>query len=451
MPRTKNAFFNRIHVRAGLVIALVGGIPIVSYAGYAYPSTPSGFSGSAGAYKYQASANDAIGHGIVRTAQGVAVNAGGRAVTIPVAMRFAANTGRYAAAGLNPWFAAGIILLPPVIDWMNSGGFKFENGQLKKTDPTVCTVGPCYYYSGSNQLAYLGDQRFSSASALCEAYSVAFNASNTSTKSEGVAECGGVSNFYVKLKLVSGSTHYIDSAKPFFRYPDTPKSTVWVPATPQEFEDGMAPKPLPDSLPKALPFPLPVEQPIINPEPGENPQPRPFFVPTGDPVPNPNYDPNSAPGPNNQPWIQPGVRVQPSPTPSEPWRVDVQPVNRPQAGSEPLPDSQPDPENPDKPKPEEQQSLCEKHPDILACQKPDLDTPEVEIPKSNKDVSLQEENLFGGGSCPVDVYFTPHGLQQLKVWDWNQSCGYITGYVKPILIICCTFAAFMILIPGRTE
>lgn len=105
-------------------------------------------------------------------------------------------------------------------------------------------------------------------------------------------------------------------------------------------------------------------------------------------------------------------------------------------------------------KPEEppkEETLCEKYPDILACAKPELDAPEGEIPKTTREVTLTEENLFSGGSCPADVYFTPHGLQQLKVWDWNQSCGYITGYVKPILLICCTFAAFMILIPGRTE
>lgn len=105
-------------------------------------------------------------------------------------------------------------------------------------------------------------------------------------------------------------------------------------------------------------------------------------------------------------------------------------------------------------KPEEppkEETLCEKYPDILACAKPELDAPEGEIPKTTREVTLTEENLFSGGSCPADVYFTPHGLQQLKVWDWNQSCSYITGYVKPILLICCTFAAFMILIPGRTE
>ncbi|WP_157896717.1 hypothetical protein [Acidovorax carolinensis] len=243
-----------------------------------------------------------------------------------------------------------------------------------------------------------------------------------------------------------------------------PAGSTWTPAgclvkgIPQpvpieEFQTRLPSTPMPETVPWELPrpTPLPVEQPVINPEPGSNPVPRPLFVPTGDPVSNPQYDPNAAPAPNNQPYIQPGVRVNPSPTPQEPWRVDLQPVNRPVSGPEPMPEPDSEtPINPDKPS-EEQLDFCAKNPDVLACAKPELDTPDGEIPKSNKNIQLNEENLFGSGSCPADVYFTPHGIQQLKVWDWNQSCGYITGYVKPILIICCTFAAFMILIPGRTE
>ena len=101
---------------------------------------------------------------------------------------------------------------------------------------------------------------------------------------------------------------------------------------------------------------------------------------------------------------------------------------------------------------EEEKTECEKNPDALMCQDIDLDTPDVDIPKDTKNITLQEENLFGGGACPADVYFQPSGgLQQMKAWDWNQSCGYITGYVKPVLILCCTFTAFMILVPGKTE
>ena len=218
-----------------------------------------------------------------------------------------------------------------------------------------------------------------------------------------------------------------------------------------------SPTKVPNEFPKISPFPI--ELPIINPSTGVNPFPRPFFVPTGDPVPNPKYDPTAPAGPGNQPWKQPGTTVTPRPTPGNPWRVDLQPTDREQDGPDPKTD--PDPDKPDtsdpdpdkdKPKPEETQSLCEEHPDILACAKPDLDTPDEDIPKSKRDVTFTEENLFGGGACPADVYFQPSGgLQQMKAWDWNQSCGYITGYVKPILILCCTFTAFMILVPGKTE
>ncbi|WP_159912019.1 IgG-binding virulence factor TspB family protein [Pantoea sp. 18069] len=231
-----------------------------------------------------------------------------------------------------------------------------------------------------------------------------------------------------------------------------------VPVTQQEMVELLNPDNhvgWPTSVPNELPLgtPLPVQLPVVNPSTGVNPFPKPLFVPTGDPVKNPNYDPSKPQTADNQPFIQPGVNVTPRPTTANPWQVDIQPVERPQSGADPLPDEQqnPDTDPDDKPKEEDSKSLCEKHPDILACSKPDLDTPDGEIPRLNLDVSLQEENLFGGGACPADIYFAPHGLQQMKVWDWNKACGDITTYLKPILLICCTFAAFMILVPGRTE
>jgi hypothetical protein len=209
---------------------------------------------------------------------------------------------------------------------------------------------------------------------------------------------------------------------------------------------------------------MPVRIPVINPDTGvewPNGTPRPLFVPTGQPVPNPNYDPAKAPGPGNQPFKQPGTTVTPRPTATEPWRVDVSPTEKEQAGPDPKTDAELNPPNPDpadpnnpdpdKPKPEEQQSLCEKHPDILACAKPDLDTPEGEIPKTTKDVTLTDENPFSGGGCPADIYFAPTGLQSFKLWDWNKACGDITTYVKPVVLLLATFSAFMILIPGKTE
>ncbi len=452
MPRIKNAFLNRIYVRAGLVIALVGGIPVAAQAGYAQLAPPAGFGGSAGNWTFAPSANDVRYGGTAYSPNALRVPVPGTTATMPAAYRFAANAPRIAAAAifLNPYVRTAV----GIASWLGVAGLVWDAVNSKWLKYEEVDVSEGYEYRTYNTW-------FSSKSSACNeakdvnsgpGYQVVITSVEPSCsfylqRTDGSKFGYNNLGYSQRSSSVCPAGWFITSAgcvqTPPMREVDKP-----------QFEDILAPKPMPETVPWELPkpTPLPVEQPVINPEPVPNPVPRPLFVPTGDPVPNPQYDPNAAPGPNNQPYIQPGVRVNPSPTPTEPWRVDVQPVNRPQADKAPLPNPLPeDPANPDKPKPQEQQGLCDQYPDILGCAKPELDTPENEIPKSKKDITLNEQDLFGGGSCPADVYFTPHGLQQLKVWDWNQSCGYITSYVRPILILCCTFAAFMILIPGRTE
>ncbi len=463
MQKTKtHAFINRIHVRLGLIAALVGGFPVVASAGYAQLAPPPGWSPG----HYAPSANDASYGRVIHTPNGPTANVGGQAVKMPASYRLAANAPRIAAGVIfaNPYLRTGIA----IASWLGLGKMVWDavNQKWVTDDPNAVPSDSFEYFTSTSGYK-------PSKESLCEFVRSTSQASQPSA-SVTVSACyvtpaGAPSTGYdaqVWLQVVpqSGSASIVKitaykrgSACPAGWY-TTPAGCVQTPppktVTQQEFEDALAPKPMPERVPQELPqpTPLPIEQPspYINPEPGSNPQHRPRFVPSGDPVPNPNYDPNSPLSPSNQPWVQPGTRIVPSPTASEPWRVDYQPVNRPQATKDPVtnPENEPGTKPSDK---EEQPDLCEKYPDILACAKPELDTPEDEIPKAKKEINLQEENLFGSGSCPADVYFTPHGLQQMKVWDWNQSCGYITGYVKPILIICCSFAAFMILIPGRTE
>lgn len=107
------------------------------------------------------------------------------------------------------------------------------------------------------------------------------------------------------------------------------------------------------------------------------------------------------------------------------------------------PAPQPDPNT------EEQKDECEAHPNRAGCA--DLDTPDGEIPKTEKTVSYTPQTPFGGGSCPADKYQTLHTGQVLKVVDWATPCGYIADYVRPVLILLGSWMAMMLLIPGRTE
>jgi Neisseria meningitidis TspB protein len=92
--------------------------------------------------------------------------------------------------------------------------------------------------------------------------------------------------------------------------------------------------------------------------------------------------------------------------------------------------------------------LCEKHPDILACAKPELDTPDGEIPRTTKNVTFEEQSIWGGGSCPADKVMTLRSGQQVTVWAWSEYCPFIAGPFKFVLLACAAFGALLIVMPG---
>lgn len=161
-------------------------------------------------------------------------------------------------------------------------------------------------------------------------------------------------------------------------------------------------------------------------------------VPTGDPIPIPNTNP--------QQYRQPYVDIVPSPTVDNPWRVDVKPGET--TSTNPNPVENPAPDGEDKPAEEQDKSLCEKHPDILACSKPELDIPDGEIPKVTKQITYAEEGGFGGGSCPSNVYANLHGKQTM-VYEWTRTCSVVSTYIRPIILLLGAMGALFILIPGR--
>ena len=120
-----------------------------AWSGYAYPAPPPSVSGTVATPLVRAAANDSVVSRLIRTPVGPVVNVGGRSVTLPAAMRLAANASRFGAAGLHPLVIAGVVLSPFIIDWIKSGGFDVQSSQVVKADLTVCTVAPCFIYQTS--------------------------------------------------------------------------------------------------------------------------------------------------------------------------------------------------------------------------------------------------------------------------------------------------------------
>lgn len=446
-----------------------------AHAGYAQLAPPPGFAPMPAAapiarYGYAAANEAAWVNQTVRTT--ASLNVGGQAVKIPVAMRLAANAPRFASAALfaHPGLRAAIgiasLLAAAKVMWDESKQqwVKVTEGQEEFPTDTV-------YWTTAHSLTGNPSRFFPTRDAACQSGGP-LNWPSASLTYFGSST--GRCEFLLKVTKSDGTfsqaVSYIDIRSKQMSCPigsiPTPAGCIVKTANtrplqnPEEFEpEVMKPKPwpnvpadwpMPSTIPQELPpgTPLPVEQPIINPTPGDNPKPQPYFVPTGNPVPNPNYDPNAAPSPENQPYFQPGVRIVPSPTLDEPWRVDVQPVNRPttsptpkstdELNPQPDPATNPDPATDsgkdDKAKPEEQQSLCEKHPDILACQKLGTIEPEA-IKNTDKSLIINKDEGWGpsDGSCPAPRTISLVTTAKTLEFSFQPLCDFANG-VRPIII-----------------
>lgn len=214
------------------------------------------------------------------------------------------------------------------------------------------------------------------------------------------------------------------------------------PLTLTEFEDGLATQPWPDTLPERLPEGVPVGDPVINPLPSPWDKPQPYFWPVGDPVKNPQYDPSKPGSKENPPQLQPGRRVTGSPAPGEPWRVDVQPTDRPiddpNEQQNPAPDPTRGPEDPasaparpDKGDKDKAPGLCELFPNISACAELGKPGEAEKLQNQEINVSIAPDAGFGpdNAACPVERSFGSGGW----TFSYAQVCTFASG-VRPIVI-----------------
>jgi Neisseria meningitidis TspB protein len=421
------------HISA-LVALFLAFLASTAHAGYAQATPPAGWSPATTATErgmYRAAANEAWdASNTIRTT--ASMNTGGRAVTMPAAMRMASNAPRFAARAMfgHPLLLVGGLALPYAFEWAQSKGF-FWNEQEKRWEKqessfqTFCpSLAPAesadwaaWVQSGNNP-GPPGNGCTSFPDTYIEADLCKWGRMRTCALWDGGTRVDPRSAFVIKNKL-------------------TNPVIIRVPATPQEFEDELAPTQMPHQVPNELPMPLPVELPKLNPTPGSNPQSQPLRVPQGQPQPVPNSNP--------QQWKQPMTRITPAPTPASPWQVDVTPEDV--VGTDPNGQTEPKPVEETDPAGEPKESdLCEKNPDILACQKPNLDTPESPALET-KEIAISVTPDSGWGSstaqCPAPRYIHPQGRQIAIPFDL--FCTYMAG-MRPIILAMAWLAAAFIVV-----
>lgn len=442
--------------RAALILAaslLCGSV----HAGYAQLAAPEGWSGGGGAaatYRYPSAANAASYSGGAIRANAI-LNVGGKAVTVPAAMRMASNAGRIAAAAI--YLHPGLRAAAAVATWVGAAGFFYNvaTGLWERIDPNADV---------SDGFSYTTDYGLSFATSR-QACLNAFNR-GWASKPDGPFNFDGYREPYCYLS--GGKPNYKDfSYARIYRGPSNASCPVgWYvtgggcaqvpPGTPVKVEDFV------ESLPDARP--MPPELPgIVWPAawPVEVPEIQPMFVPTGSPVKNPAYDPSKPTSPDNQPWVQPGIKVTPAPATNAPWQVNLQPVNRPVEGPtaspDPVVDSVPNPgtdpgaDSTDKPREPEkdERDFCDKHPDVLACQKMDEPEDPGKLKVQEVDFNFKPESGFAGSaSCPAPTTVVVRG--NVISISWQPFCNSL-DMIKPFLLAMAWLSAAFIMLGARRE
>lgn len=426
------------HYFKGLIAALaLSAGP--AFAGYAQATPPSGWSaggGTGGAFTGTKAANGSTFlSGSVST--NASLNVGGRAVSIPASMRFAANAPRVAAAAvmLHP----GIRTAATVAGWLGLAGLVYDqaSGLWKKPDTSAPKSDGLSWVVGNVPIPSPYNYGQESACAYANGY---FGYQH-----------GGISGMYCLRKNPDGSTTgwaYMGANSGSPSCPNnwyiTPAGCVQTPPprtlTQQEAIEELTRHPMPADVPKYIPVPLPVEQPNI----------QPVFVPTGDPVTNPNFNPSQEPSTSNPPKIQPGVDVKPAPTPGSPWQVETTPVNRPVVDPsappsrepEPLPDTGGGPSG-NEPKDPDKTDFCEKYPTVIACQELKHEDDDTKLPEKAIDLDFNPIPGFQGAkSCPAFPSIgNALGGRQIS---WQPFCDQLAAISNLLLALAWLYAAWIL-------
>lgn len=442
-----------------LVVFLLFLLPAFSWAGYAQLTPPPSWSAGTGAVVGAGGAFNAsqavAANAATLSAEGTvltnaSLNVGGRMVTIPASMRFAANAGRFAANFIvaNPYVRTGLA----IASWLQIGKLVYDEVQktwVKQVDT----------YQDASEFGYkIFDRVYSTPEEACitEFTSwqppdiVARNHVNISTDLYGRPLCEYLPN-YSSLWVIN-KVQVCPTGSVFVNGQCMVKGSTLTPLTPDQAADELGKIPMPPLVPQEVPTPLPVELPKINPVPSPDGDPAPMRIPTGDPVKLPNPDPANQP----DQYRKPAIDVVPSPVPGEPWRVDIQPKDVISSDPNKLPENAPVPSNPpsggdggDKTQ-EKVPGFCETNPNSIVCKELKFDKPESDELKK-KDVSVQvtpDSGWGGNGQCPAAKTVTVSG-QTFEI-PFDMICGFL-GNIRPVIIAMAWLSALGIMIGGFRE
>lgn len=413
-----------------------------AHAFYAQATPPTGFVAGAINTFNGARAGVTASVALGRIAANASLNVGGKAVSIATRIPLAATAARVAALAIysHPAVRIGV----GVAAWLGLTGYLYNATKGVWEQPSSD-------YPKSDGYLYNGMPTLSEA---CNAYLklmidiVPFSNGKIVSCTETSVTVGGnypSGEYATRTGVVSKTTSSCPAG--WFHSPAGCVQSAPMVTVPQEqFVEDLSRHPMPPNILPELPFDLPVEVPYI----------EPIFVPTGNPVKNPNYDPSKPQTGENQPYVQPGVKVDPANDAKNPFQVNLQPVNRPvdnpQGSKDPVPEADPGGSgNNDKPRDPEkdERDFCDKHPDVIACQKMDEPEDPGELKTKAVDLDFQVQSGYAGSAvCPAPMTYEAFG--HVLSLSWQPFCDSL-AMVKNLLLAFAWISAAFILLGAKKE
>lgn len=393
-----------------------------AHAGYALPSPPPGFSVTSAGYMYRAPAGVAAVNGAFQT--GVSVNVAGKSVTVPAAMRLASNAPSFVVNAVKsrvPWAMIGAVAL-----WAITDSMSWDDDQQQWV--SVGATGGATYH------VFINSQGASTCSTIQEACSkeqvwnaVAAHVSqgHPYTFGSSWSSANGYTSTDEHIEVFWSGGYSIATARG--RGQECPEGMGWSSGAgqcvslnpepiPQSYWDSLSNSSMPGDV--ALQAVQQIALPVQSPE----------LSPVTEPLSQPYLDPVTG-----LPYRD-MVRITPSPTPENPFRVRVDPYKQPVSSTEP--DAQPvtpTEQAPVESIPPEQKALCEQFPNASACAELGSGSDPGPVEEQAVDVTAIQPVSIGatGGTCPADrVMQTQFGT---LAFEWATLCAFAEG-VRPVIL-----------------
>lgn len=313
----------------------------------------------------------------------------------------------------------GIFTVASIAEWLDNANVRFDDGQFYAPSPDACTFAPCYSYRAAVGYPYfptptqaaqsqVGRTNVGGCGTILTAWATGIG---LAARWHATCTAGSISNvsFSVESRAPDGSAEVLvdlDDIGPYMDTPEVPQRVI------QDLLDRGADIQLPAPTVTGPSTVVGPKQTTVNPDGSRvERQQTSHFTNSGNTVTNTHNTTNIVNYDVNNNIISTTTETTEAP---------------------------------------ETQDQCAANPNSAGCA--ELDTPTEEVPRETRTITYQQENHFGGGSCPADLVMTLASTgQSMTVWDWQHACDKIGGPFRAVFLVCCAFVALLILAPGVRE